>query len=105
MSPCSPVGMSQKKIVNRSCLNGAVERKDEEVKPISVTKDEGKQASVKSGVTSKRLSLKYSASLIDDKPSHMKVKDKVKANLFGLGGNKDVSSEMFAKEILTVEPQ
>ena len=61
--------------------------------------EEGNQASgVKSRLTSKRLSLKYSAACIDEKPVHRKIEEKVKANLFGLGGNKDVSSEMFAKE-------
>ena len=42
--------------------------------------------------------MKYSASRGEEKPVHRKVDEKVKANLFGLGGNKDVSSEMFAKE-------
>lgn len=67
-SPRSTVGLSPKKKANLSCLESSKERKIEEGKSLSPTKDEGKTTSVKSGVTSKRLSLKYSTSLIDEKP-------------------------------------
>ena len=100
-----------KAATNLSRLENSQRSKDhEEASDIVSKKEAASQPNSKNGdqkskkqsqnniATKKPPPLKYSTSQFENQKHLMNADEKVKANLFGLGGHKDVSSEMFGKQ-------